>query len=421
MHRGMVAFLLSVVATGLLALSSTQALAQGPAQVGGKVEDGDGRPVKGLTIRFVPADGGAAREVTTRKNGRFAQRGLPPGKYILETADSESFFISTLEFQLKNSQGLTVGKGNMDGHPEKGAGPVPFSGRNELIFSLVVAGRESEQAEGKTLAFAATELNESVKQYEKGKFDRVVELTEAILADNPDLAEAHYMQGIALQGLGKHADAVPPLERAVERIPDHPGIWGVLGNSLLTHAEELAEGDDAETARAWHVRAADALTVAVERDPAATGLRVDLAKSLDAFDAHDRLIPVLEQILEEQPSNVQAQLRLASVYAGSGKYDQAVALAETIPTTVKRAAVTIYNIAVQLNDGGDTERSLWAARRAAEIDPELTHPQRLLVQLSIGSGDHPAAAQAIRRFLELAPDDPEAETYRRILAQIESP
>ncbi len=420
MYRGMVALVFSVVVTGLLALSSTQALAQGPAQVGGKVEDVDGKPVKGLTIRFVPAGGGAAREVTTRKNGRFAQRGLAPGKYMLELADAESF-ISKLEFQLKNSQGLTVGKGKMDGHPEKGAGPVPFSGRNELIFSLVVAGRESEQAEGKALAFVATELNESVKQYEKGKFDRVVELTEAILADNPDLAEAHYMQGIALQGLEKHADAVPPLQRAVERIPDHPGIWGVLGNSLLTHAEELAEGGDAETARGWYVRAADALTVAVERDPAETGLRIDLAKSLDAFDAHDRLIPVLEQILDEQPSNVQAQLRLASLYAGSGNYDQAVALAEAIPTTVKRAAVTIYNIAVQLNNDGDTERSLWAARRAAEIDPELTHPQRLLVQLSIGSGDHSAAAQAIRRFLEMAPDDPEAETYRRILTQIESP
>ncbi len=420
MHRGIAVSALVALTLSVCVLAATPSMAQGTAQVGGKVEDAGGKPVKGLTVRFVPADGGASRDVTTRKNGRFAQRGLPPGKYMLEVADSESF-ISTLEFQLKNSQGLTVGKGMMDGHPDKGAGPVPFSGRNELVLSLVVAGRESEQAKGKTLAFAATELNESVKQYEKGKFDRVVELTEAIIADNPELGEAQYMRGIALQGLGKHAEAVPSLERAVERIPDHPGIWAVLGDSLLTHADELEQDGDVEAARTWYVRAADTLSTAVERDPSATGLRVDLAKSLDAIDAHDRLIPVLEQILEEQPSNVQAQLRLASLYAGSGNYDQALALAEAIPTTVKRAAVTIYNIAVQLNNDGDTERSLWAAKRAAEIDPELTHPQRLLVQLSIGSGDHPAAAQAIRRFLELAPDDPEAETYRRILGQIESP
>ncbi len=420
MPRKSVVIVIAAFALTVLAFASTPSMAQESGRVGGKVEDADGKPVKGLTVRFVPTDGGTARDVTTRKNGRFAQNGLPPGKYMIEAVEVESF-ISVLEFQLRNSQGLTVGKGKMDGHPDKGAGPVPFSGRNELILSLIVAGRESEQAQGKALAFVAPELNESVKQYEKGKFERVVELTETIIADNPDLGEAQYMRGIALQRLGRHADAVPSLERAVERIPDHPGIWAVLGDSLLTHAEELAKEGDAEAAGTWYVRAADALAVAVERDPSATSLRVDLAKSLDAIDARDRLVPVLEQILEEQPSNVQAQLRLASLYAGSGKYDQALALAEAIPTTVKRAAVTIYNIAVQLNDDGDAERSLWAAQRAAEIDPELTHPQRLLVQLSIGRGDHPAAAQAIRRFLELAPDDPEAETYRRILAQIESP
>ena len=98
-----------------------------------------------------------------------------------------------------------------------------------------------------------------------------------------------------------------------------------------------------------------------------------------------------------------------------------MALLQEIPATEKRSAVTIYNIAVGLSDDGNMAGSLLAARRAAQIDPELAHPRRLIAQILLGQDDRPAAIQAIREYLEVAPDDPEAETYRRILAQIEGP
>ena len=55
---------------------------------------------------------------------------------------------------------------------------------------------------------------------------------------------------------------------------------------------------------------------------------------------------------------------------------------------------------------------------ATEIDPELSHPYRLLAQIRLGRGETEAAATAIRRFLELAPDDAEAGVYRQILENL---
>jgi Flp pilus assembly protein TadD len=71
-----------------------------------------------------------------------------------------------------------------------------------------------------------------------------------------------------------------------------------------------------------------------------------------------------------------------------------------------------------MNEAGDIDGSLLAATRATEIDPDLPHPYRLLAQIRLGRGEPDEASAAIRRFLELAPDDPEAEVYRRILENL---
>ena len=82
--------------------------------------------------------------------------------------------------------------------------------------------------------------------------------------------------------------------------------------------------------------------------------------------------------------------------------------------------MTLFNVAVRADEDGDRDSALLLAQRAAELDPELAHPRQLIAQLLLAKGDMEGAKEAIRAFLELAPDSPDAETYRSILGQLEA-
>ena len=394
-------------------------IAQTTGRVTGKIVDSEGQAVGKLTLRFTSeGEDGISRTIDVRKKGGFGASGLSRGRYRIDLVDSE-LFITRVEFELRRADGLTMGSGQIDGHPRDGVSGVPVSDLNEVRLILVVAPKLSTEARERELSFAAAELNAAAELYNRAEYEQAIDEAQRLLAENSELGEAHYVHGVSLAKLGRLAEAASALQQAAGRIPDYPRIWAALGEVSLNLAAEHESRDEPDEAHKAYAGAAEALTRAVERDPDSLPLQINLAAALDRSGADDRLLSVLEQILEQDPAHLPSRLRLAGLYSGQGRHDDAMTLLGEIPSTEKRAAVTIYNIAVGLNDDGDIDGSLLAARRAAEIDPQLPQPRRLIAQILLGQGDHPAAIEAIRIFLEVAPDDPEAEVYRRILQQLE--
>jgi len=416
-HRtsGRRAMLLSIVpiALGIAAILGAQA-----GQVTGKVIDEDGKPVSNLVIQFTSVeDEGASRNVEVRKKGRFAESRLPHGRYRITLVDSD-LFVASAAFELRRGDGLSQGSGLIEGHPRDGGFGVPVSPRDELLLTLTVSQKGAATGEGE-LTIESPELSGAVKLYNRAKYEDAIEEAARVLAENPESGEAIYLQGLSAAKLGRPVEAESALQQAVARIPELPGIWATLGDVSLSLATDHETNGREEEAKQAYGRAAEALSKAVEDEPESLSLQVDLAVSLDRIGDHDRLRTLLERIVELDPMHAQSRLRLAALYSNDGRHEEAMALLNELPATETRAAVTIYNIAVGLNDAGDADGALLAARRSAEIDPEMSHSKRLIAQILLGKGDHAAAILAIRAFLEIAPDDPEAEAYRRILEQLE--
>ena len=378
-----------VIGVMLVLASVVNTAAQTKGRVTGKIVDTEGKAVGNLTLRFTSlGEDETSRTIDVRKKGNFGASGLPGGRYRVELVESE-LFVTRVEFELRRADGLTMGSGQIDGHPRDGVAGVPVSDLNEVRLTLVVAPKQSTEARDRELSFAAAELNAAAELYNQAEYEQAIDEANRLLAGNPGLGEAHYVHGVSLGKLGRHAEAASALQLAAVRIPDYPHIWAALGEILLNLAAEHELHDAQDEARQAYAGAAEALTRAVERDPDSLPLQINLAAALDRSGADDRLLSVLEQILEQDPAHLPSRLRLAGLYSGQGRHDDAMTLLGEIPSTEKRAAVTIYNIAVGLNDDGDIDGSLLAARRAAEIDPQLPQPRRLIAQILLGQGDHP--------------------------------
>jgi tetratricopeptide (TPR) repeat protein len=80
---------------------------------------------------------------------------------------------------------------------------------------------------------AAPRLNESGMYVRAGLLDWARELTEQVLADDPDNADARVARAVALHVTGQVEAALAELQRASAAAPDHPMAYSIRGGILL--------------------------------------------------------------------------------------------------------------------------------------------------------------------------------------------
>ncbi len=94
--------LMLVTAVALAALIASPAFAQTTGMVKGKVLDEKRQPVEGAKVTITSKDQGVNRSftVTTKKNGDFAQVGIPPGQYSV-TAEKEKLGAQSFDVRVR--------------------------------------------------------------------------------------------------------------------------------------------------------------------------------------------------------------------------------------------------------------------------------------------------------------------------------
>jgi Flp pilus assembly protein TadD len=94
--------LMFVVALAVAALIASPAFAQTTGMVKGKVLDEKRQPVEGAKVTITSKDQGVNRSftVTTKKNGEFAQVGIPPGTYSV-TAEKEKVGAQSFDVRVR--------------------------------------------------------------------------------------------------------------------------------------------------------------------------------------------------------------------------------------------------------------------------------------------------------------------------------
>lgn len=372
-------------------------------------------PVPNIEIRFLPDDAlseKAARKITTNKQGVFHHAFFPSGKYRIELSDAARF-ITSMKYVLKDAAGAEVVRA------EGGLAPFEMKTEHEVELELVLADKSQQESPTQKLApgKASGQLQELMVHFDAGEMDEVVAAADRLLKDEPNLGTAHYLRGMALGRLNRFEEAEAALRQARVLAPEQPGVEGALGTVLLQRGQALVKsGKDAE-AQPLFKESSELLGREVERTPDSAPLLVNYAAALDAAKRREELVQVLERLSALQPENAQYPLRLAALHLEAGRADQAREKLAMAPRSDKMGASLAYNIAAESFNAGKMSQAIEVAQVGLEFNPNLPALHRLLGRAYLAEGKKGEAKEAMKRFLALSPDGPEAAEERKLLEQ----
>jgi tetratricopeptide (TPR) repeat protein len=224
-----------------------------------------------------------------------------------------------------------------------------------------------------------------------------------------------------------------------------------LGFVLFNVGGENAGGGIAELFRGRATSSGPSVESAQEkvdenpRDPAA--LR-ELATALQAEGDLDKALPVLERYSRLMPKDENALQELAGLYsARAGRIRNEAQLAQARaqlatpdalvlppPTTPLGQALADRPISNAVSAAAQAEltekieqmqaafrRAQQTYQRLAVLQPDNAQIQLQLADAAVNAGDNTVALAAYKRFLELAPDDPQAPLVEEQVKRLEGP
>ncbi|REK04347.1 MAG: hypothetical protein DWQ36_18115 [Acidobacteria bacterium] len=111
---------------------------------------------------------------------------------------------------------------------------------------------------------------------------------------------------------------------------------------------------------------------------------------------------------------------LYSSYSALGDSEKAdAALKKMQAANPEAASVNLYNEAADAYNNGDMATAKDGLTRVLSVDPDHAKANYMLGLVLIGEGDNAGAKTHLERFLELAPDDPDAATAQEMLQYLD--
>lgn len=383
----------------------------------GHVVDPEGKPIPGVTVTVTSPDIADFQEVlTTDKKGVFKvdfDRINVVYRYELAKA---GFVTQRIEqkWTLEDTerQDFTMQPGEM---PAPG-GPPPASTSNAAI--LAFNGGVSA-LEAKDYPTARAKFEEAVRHdpnlrqawaalsrvnVELKRYPEAVEAAEKAIAlgstDEPVLRS----RWEAYRKLGDEAKAAKARED-LERF----GRLSEDAKRIHNEAVALSKAGDEEGAIAKFKEA-------LEVDPNLQVARLGLAATALKIGRDAEAAAAAETVLKAEPQNEQA-LRIrynASLKLGDETklVDALVGLAAVDPVTARD---NLFKLATKAYDADHTVKAKEMLGKVLELDPNHPRSHYFLGLILMREGANKQAKSHLERFVQLAPDDPEAKAAREIL------
>ena len=203
---------------------------------------------------------------------------------------------------------------------------------------------------------------------------------------------------------------IADMKQATEARPNEGLLWAVQGEVYYTQAKKLASTDRANKTNPM-------------QDDAVKGA---YGNSLDAYKKANDLMAAAPKPVPEQQASVYNQR--GNIYGDPAKpTDSSAAFDKAATLDPKNASMYYTNEAIIFdhNGGGDNEAS--AADKAIQADPNKPLPyylkgQALLAKATVDAKGQivpPAGCvEAYQKYLQLAPDGPQASAVKEVLTQM---
>lgn len=400
-----------------LLLPAASALAVGQGRLQAQVVDAEGNPVPDVQVEITQEQIGYRDTEKTDKKGRFSI-------LVLDATRTYTFEFSK-EGMPKVVDTLKLEPGSVTRHtftltPQASAAPagearVP-SGRNRAVNTFnegVIALQGGDKAAALAKFEAAVELDPEMPQpysvlgslyLEAKEYDRAIAASEKLLELSPDDPAALIVLYDAHEAKGETATAQQYLERL-----GSAGGGTDAAIRVFNAGADAARSGDLDTAITLFAKA-------VEIDSELAPAHAASARLLLARERYEEALAAAERALDIDPDLVEVQRVRYEAYRRLGQEEKALEVFEELAAADPEGlAETLYERGRTAFQAGDTAQAVQALEQAVQAKPDHARAHYML-GLSYANADEKAKAkQHLQKFVELAPDDPEAGTAKEMI------
>ena len=359
---------LALATAGLLVLAFTS-LAQVTA-LEGDVKGTDGAPLKDALIQIVRTDIKGNYKVKTDKKGHYIYTGLPMGTYnITLLVDGK---------EVDHINGVKTSPG--DPHRED---------FNMKSASLDKAAKQAEAQKALETGQISKELEKSMSPEQKAALEKQIKDQAERMKKNAALNQA-YNDGLAAENAKQWDAAVENLNKAAELDPTQLAVVSHLASSY----QGLASTKTGPEFDATMQKALDAYGKALALKPDDAGIHNNYALAL----AKDKKFPEAQTELQkaaelDPPNGGKYYFNLGALLVNANQYDPAGEAFKKAIALTPTYADAYYQYGVCLS-----------AKMTTGADGKVSAP--------------PEMAQAFQKYLELAPNGPNAQGAKDMLAAL---
>jgi tetratricopeptide (TPR) repeat protein len=410
--------------TTSLLLPSAPALAQAASsEANGQVTDADGNPLQGAVLSFTPKSNPVSTYTAkTNKKGRYFISGLfsSQGDEWLVKAEYEDWVPVEMFVETRTANRVLLGDPfTKKLKPNTGPWTVVIRplGEAKIDFKLVPADQVEQPVApvaGESGAPAAPPKkdpwDEALRLAGDGNLAESIPFFEEAIEEEPADAERLATMAKVLYQMGNYEEAETRAAAAVEMNPTD------VDGRMVLYSIRMAQGDlDGARASLEEARAIAPGDVKVLRQ---------LALVANESGNTDDAIAAWEAVTEVDPQDTEAWMTLGDLYAATGDSARSQqAYQRVVELDPSNAHQIFYNLGALImnrdsRSDADTQQAIAAFRKAVEIKPDYAQAYKQLAFALLGVGDKAGAAEALEKYVEYAPDAPDAAQMRAILGTL---
>lgn len=414
MIRNLRALSLALLAAFALAAS---AHAVGEGRIIGTVTDDQGAPLAGVKVTFTRPGTDYKQEKTSDAKGKFTILVLDATQEYTIRLDKEGYqpYEEVLKPKAQDTLRIAYQLGKL----------APAGPSDEQI----------KEMEGKNQAIAA--FNEGVNLLRSNDLNGAATKFEAATQADANLAPAYGALAEIYVELGKNAEALAAADRYLELEPGNLRGLKVrfdankaLGDKAKTDQalEALIAADrsretavriynlGAESSRAGNRDDAVAyLKRAIEVDPTLDQAYTALGQVYMVKKSYKDAVAALEPLLARDPQNLEAlTIRFEALKAAGDKEGAKAAEAAMKTAQASQSPEALFKQGVAQYNSNNLPSAIETLERAVAADPKHAKSHYML-GLAYAGSDAAKAKEHLQKFLELAPNDPDAAAAKEML------
>lgn len=401
----------------LLALGPAIAFAQAYGRLFGTVVDSDGAPLAGVQVSLEIQGSDARLETTTDKKGKFKLAVVDATKRLTLRLVMEGFQTRAEDVKIPIGQVIQGTWGmEREGTGASIALPSKVDGVRAavLVFNEgVKAFNEGDKATALLKFEEARSIDPSIKELyevlatlylETNRMDDAAAAAATLIGLDANNRVALETEFAVAESRGDLPNAYRTADLLAQLYPGESAALIAYNAAVLANkAKDLANAERLFAA-------------SVAMNPTLLPPRIGLARTLLALGKADAAVAAADEIIALDPNNGLAWNIRYEVYKAKGDKAKAEeAYAKVFSVNPAQAAQVMLEEGQKAFESGDAARAIEVLNRLLELSPDHPRAHYFLGMASVSTGKMDEAKRLLARFVELAPNDPEAGTAREML------